>query len=83
MEFNYEMFEEMVKFYLCDENAVITGSEVVTNALGSVVLKVEYTVSDEFAEDNELWYKDRVMSIILKRAKGDQGVSVSSCANIK
>ena len=79
----FEMFEEMIKIYLCDENAVITKCRVELNNLGSTVLIVNYTVSDVYAKNNDLWHKNRIMEIMLKRNKGDESPAIMSFADVK
>lgn len=71
-------FENKIKTYLCDGNAEVTGSEVRKNSLGSTMLCVNYTISDEYAEEHELFCKNREMKIMLLRAVGDESADITS-----
>jgi hypothetical protein len=44
---------------------------------------VNYTVTDEYAEQNDLYYKNRTMEILLKRGEINKGIPVSSYAHRK
>ena len=71
-------FEKEIKNYLCDDNAIITGSEVKKNSLGSTCLYMTYTISEDYADKNELYCLNREMCIILQRAEGDESTPISS-----
>lgn len=73
-----ENFEGKIKTYLCDDSAIITGSEVRKNDLGSTCLYVFYTISEEYAEENELSCLNREMRITLQRAEGDESTPIVS-----
>lgn len=79
---NYEAFESLIKLNLCDANATITGCEI-GEKFGSQFLFVNYTVTDEFAAENDLYHKDRTLEILLKRGKDFEGSPISSYANRK
>lgn len=77
---NYQIFEDLINLNLCDNNATITGCKLGEH-FGSTVLKVFYTVSDEYAKKEELNYKERIMEIVLRRGPQNQGLPVCSYAN--
>lgn len=82
MSNEYKTFEELIKLNLCDENATITGCEL-GEKFGSQFLFVNYTVTDEFTAENDLYYKDRTLEILLKRGENYEGLPISSYANRK
>ena len=73
-------FEQKIRFYIGDNNAIITGSEVRKNSIGSTCLYVTYTISKDYAEENELYYLNREMCIILQRSEGDESTPITSYA---
>lgn len=79
MDFIHEGFEELIQRHI-PEDAAINRSEIIEKR-GSVVLQIYFTVSDEFAEENELLYKNRIMEILLKRGKEDKSLPIQSWAN--
>ena len=76
----YQNFQSLINLNLCDEKSVITGCELVTN-FESQFLNVYYTISKEYATENDLYYKNRILSILLKAGKDFKGLPISSYAN--
>lgn len=76
----YQIFEKLISFNLCDANATITGCELFNkDGLTSVI--VTYTVSDEYAEKENLRHKNRTMEIVLQRGETFEGLPIMSYAD--
>lgn len=73
-------FEQILSLYLCDKNAVITGSEIVTEPLGTFSY-IYYQVSKEYQLEHALTYRDRILKILLQRDPKNKGLTVSSHAD--
>lgn len=63
-----------------DKNAIIKEVGFKYNHLGSKVLYIEYTISQEYAKEYDLLYLNRVMEIIVDRVEGDESLSKTSFA---
>lgn len=72
----YQAFEDLVKINL-PADSEITGTEIV-NAGGNVFACVYHILSEEYARENEILYRERVMRILLVRANGYCGLPVES-----
>lgn len=81
MNEEYKTFENLIKFYLEDENAVINSCEIVER-YNSQFIEVSYTFSKEYANKNDLEYRNRVLEILLKRGKDYEGLPIESFADI-
>ncbi|BDR74327.1 hypothetical protein K144316041_p21660 (plasmid) [Clostridium tetani] len=74
----FEVFEGLIQTYLCDPDSTIKDCQLKENDLG-VYLLVNYTITDKYAKENDLDYKNRTMEILLKR-KNSEGAPISSYA---
>lgn len=77
---NYAKFEELIRLNLCDDNATITGSEIIARR-GSTILRVFYTVPGGYAAKYDLAHTSRVLEIVLKRGENDHSLPIISYAN--
>ena len=83
---NDKNFENLITWELCDPKATITGSAIVENSWG-ICNHIYYDLSDDYmAEEkengNELWYKSRILQIVLRRSENNTGgMCIMSFAN--
>lgn len=75
----FEVFENLIQFYLCDPDATIKDCRIEETDLG-IYLLVNYTVTDKYAKENDLDYKNREMEILLKRKPNNEGTPIGSYA---
>lgn len=75
----FEIFEDLIQSYIIDPNADIKDCQLEENNLG-IYLLVNYTVTDKYMKENDLYYKNRTMKILIKRKKGNEGAPISSYA---
>lgn len=54
MDNDYKIFESLINLNMCDKDATITGCELYKK-YGSIYVLVNYTVTDEYAEQNDLY----------------------------
>lgn len=65
---------------LQDVNAKITDTEI-AERFGSTWVNIYYTITDEFMNENDLLYKDRVLSIRIKQSETDLGQPIMDFGN--
>ena len=80
---NAYLFDNTMKLNL-PKDSIITDTYISTHEhTGSTQLNVEYTVTEEYQKANDLWYRHRILSILLVRGEGYEGLPITSCANTR
>lgn len=80
---NAHIFDNTMKLNL-PKDSVITNTYITTHEYtGSTLLNVEYTVTEEYQKANDLWYRHRILTILLVRGEGYGGLPIESCANTR
>ena len=75
-------YGETIGFYLVDQNAKMESCYLAKTAMGSDVVRVKYTMSEDIAEKKEI-YPKRILQIMIKRVDGDFTCDVTSFGDIK
>lgn len=73
-----EAFENTIRLNL-PPNSEITKAYT-SEIRGSIYLYVEHMVSEEFQQQYDLWTRNRILSIRIIKAEGDEGLPILSFA---
>ena len=76
----FKIFEDLIQSYILDPNADIKDCQLEENNLG-IYLLINYTVTNKYMKENDLYYKNRTMKILIKRKEGNKGTPISSHAD--
>ena len=75
----FKIFEDLIQSYIIDTNATIKDCQLEENNLG-IYLLINYAITDKYMKENDLYYKNRTMKILIKRKEGNEGAPISSHA---
>jgi hypothetical protein len=81
MSNDYKVFEELIRMNLPEGSTIQNIKTQETR--GSIYLIVEHEVTEEYKQQNELCYKDRILCIRLFKGENDEYLPITSYVNRK